>query len=142
MRTPVIGLLDVGQIKSSYPGICSMEHRKEISQSTSIRNCVLIHFSLASKTMSRNDMARSLSTLNTDCHSIENPGNNGAADNKNEVTCDNHPDRKAVIRCKNMGYAYCRECRTIVEMRTGGCGYCPNVGHCAIQAYYNKLEEK
>lgn len=54
--------------------------------------------------------------------------------------CDDHPDRPAVIFCENMGDAYCEECRDTSEMRTG-CGYCPNVGKCEIQAYYNALED-
>ena len=53
--------------------------------------------------------------------------------------CDDHPDRPAVLLCENMGYAYCEECRDTTEMRVG-CGYCPNVGHCEIQAYYNELK--
>ncbi len=53
--------------------------------------------------------------------------------------CDDHPDRQAVIFCENMGYAFCRECRDTTELRRG-CGYCPDVGKCEIQAYYNKLE--
>jgi len=59
--------------------------------------------------------------------------------NNSEMMCTDHPDQPAVLVCENMGFAYCAECRDNNEMRTG-CSYCPNVGKCEIQAYYNEQE--
>jgi hypothetical protein len=48
------------------------------------------------------------------------------------MTCRNHPQREAAVRCEKLQIGYCQACLDDCMACTDPCGYCKFRGQCVI----------